>query len=451
MKKRYIFALAAIMTLTACGDAVSNEETTALTDGTTTESVNIDPGVDELPDDLDFGGETVTFLYREEVADEFCSDEANGDPVNDALYDTHRSVEERLGVKIEVIKQRGQVGADRNTYMNLIRQSVMSNDDVYDWVDLMIGNAPIMMSEGIFRDLAKVDYIDPTKAYYMKGLADLCTIDGKLYFVSGDASLGYLQDSFCVFFNKALAEDYKLGDLYDLVDSGEWTLDKLTELTQAVSKDLDGDGAFNDNDQLGFRIYDQNHLSGFIASTGLDMCEKDSDGKWVFDMSSERNASIVEKLHRLIYETDGGFMKHESNCQKFANNEVLFITAQFDDAATQLRDMKSEYGDPDMAGAVLEAIASGNSRTASPAYFEIAMKTKFSSDEDTARMYDIIHSGMKLDFGYIFSNIMEGPVTSIFINSVKEGGVYASKLASNSQKVVQALDAYIGTICELKD
>ena len=423
MKKHYIFALAAIMTLTACGDAVSDEETTALTDGTTTESVNIDPGVDELPDDLDFGGETVTFLYREEVADEFCSDEANGDPVNDALYDTHRSVEERLGVKIEVIKQRGQVGADRNTYMNLIRQSVMSNDDVYDWVDLMIGNAPIMMSEGIFRDLAKVDYIEPTKAYYMKGLADLCTIDGKLYFVSGDASLGYLQDSFCVFFNKALAADYKLGDLYDLVDSGEWTLDKLTELTQAVSKDLDGDGAFNDNDQLGFRIYDQNHLSGFIASTGLDMCEKDSDGKWVFDMSSERNASIVEKLHRLIYETDGGFMKHESNCQKFANNEVLFITAQFDDAATQLRDMKSEYGvlpypkfdeaqeryysnarsthnsfsmpitcgDPDMAGAVLEAIASGNYRTASPAYFEIAMKTKFSSDEDTARMYDIRH------------------------------------------------------------
>lgn len=480
MKKTIIcLMLAAMLSCSACGNTESvNGGNDSSIESTQTEIVTTDPSADELPDDLNFGGETVTFFYRSEIADEFYSEEANGDVVNDALYDSHSSVEERLNVKIEVITQPGQNGEDRNTYMNQIRSSVMANDDVYDWVDLMVGNAPVMMQEGIFRNLSDNKYINPDKPYYMDGLAELCTIDGKLYFISGDASLGYLQDSFCIFFNKAIAEEYKLGNLYDIVEAGEWTLDKLMELSQKVCKDLDGDGKYDDKDQLGFRIYDQNHISGFIASTELDMCKTDANGDWKFDMSTERNASIVEKLHRLIYESDGSFMNHVSDCKKFANDEVLFITAQFDDAAVQLREMKSDYGilpypkfgteqekyysnartthnsfsmpmtcgDPEMAGAVMEAIAAKNYKTVTPAYFELALKTKFASDEETAKMYDIIRGGMRLDFGFIFSNIMANPVTSVFINSVKGQGGFASNLASFNEQIIQSLETYMETV-----
>ncbi len=481
MKKIITCALfaALLLNMAACGEdkTISDDSTNV---ETSKNAETADPTADDLPSDLNFGGETVTFLYRDEVVDEFYVEEANGDVVNDAIYNSQKSVEEKLGVNIEVITQPGQAGADRNTYMNLIRSSIMSNDDEYDWVDLMVGNSPVMMQEGIFKNLLDNEYIDPNKPYYMSGLADLCTIDDKLYFISGDASLGYLQDSFCIFFNKAIAEDYSLGNLYDLVDSGDWTLDKLIELSAAVAQDVDQNGKYDDSDILGFRIYDQNHISGFIASTELDMCEKDGAGEWNFDMSSERNATIIEKLNTLIYQTDGSYMNHISDCNKFANGEVLFITAQFDDAVSQLRDMKDEYGilpypkldksqetywsnartthnafsmpmtcgDSDMAGAVMEALSASNYKSVTPAYFEVALKTKFSADEESAKMYDIIRGGMKLDFGFIFSNIMENPVTNVYINSVKDGG-FASTLASYNEKITTALANYIDVVKEI--
>ena len=108
--------------------------------------------------------------------------------------------------------------------------------------------------------------------------------------------------------------------------------------------------------------------------------------------------------------------------------------------------MPMTCGDPDMAGAVMEALAAKNYKTVTPAYFELALKTKFASDEETAKMYDIIRGGMRLDFGFIFSNIMENPVTNVFINSVKGQGGYASTLASFNDKIVQSLETYMETV-----
>lgn len=47
--------------------------------------------------------------------------------------------------------------------MNQIRSNVMANDDVYDWVDLMVGNAPVITQERILGDLSNNEYIKPDK------------------------------------------------------------------------------------------------------------------------------------------------------------------------------------------------------------------------------------------------------------------------------------------------
>ena len=59
-----------------------------------------DPYLDDLPADLNLNGKAVTFLYREEVSNEFYTDTMNGDIVNDAIYESIRSVEERLNADI---------------------------------------------------------------------------------------------------------------------------------------------------------------------------------------------------------------------------------------------------------------------------------------------------------------------------------------------------------------
>lgn len=194
-----VLALAATGTI-SCGGGETSSETTAPKETDSTETSS--PYSDDLPLDLNFGNETVTFLYREEVANEFWVESADGDVVNDAIYNSIRSVEERLNVNIEVATRPGHMANVRSEYMQHITNTILAGDDTYDWVDLMIGNSPTLMSEGLFTNLLDNQYIDLDKPYYLGGLLDNCAIDDKLYFISGDASLGYMKCAFCMYFNQ---------------------------------------------------------------------------------------------------------------------------------------------------------------------------------------------------------------------------------------------------------
>ena len=143
MKKTvaYTLLLALILSTAACGSETGDQvtlpnETSSMTE---TESKYID----DLPADLRFNGDTVTFLYREEVASEFTVDEKpTGDVVDDAIFDSFRSVEERLNVNIANVNVLEHTQDHRSDYMNHITSTILAGDDEYDWVDLMIGNSP---------------------------------------------------------------------------------------------------------------------------------------------------------------------------------------------------------------------------------------------------------------------------------------------------------------------
>lgn len=65
------------------------------------------------------------------------------------------------------------------------------------------------------------------------------------------------------------------------------------------------------------------------------------------------------------------------------------------------------------ASAVLEAMAAETYRTVTPAYFEIALKTKYSRDDDTSRMLDIIVGSVKFDLAYIYGQELGTPIDRI--------------------------------------
>ena len=96
---------------------------------------------------------------------------------------------------------------------------------------------------------------------------DQGAIDGKLFFVSGDASLGYMKCAFAMYFNQRLVEDFGIENPYDIVDAGKWTLDKVAEIASAASQDIDGNSKYNIEDKLGFVVHDWNHPKG---SSGVD-------------------------------------------------------------------------------------------------------------------------------------------------------------------------------------
>ena len=54
------------------------------------------------------------------------------------------------------------------------------------------------------------------------------------------------------------------------------------------------------------------------------------------------------------------------------------------------------------ASAVFEAMSSESNASVVPAYYDIALKGKYSRDADSAEMIDIIHNGHKLDAAWIY-------------------------------------------------
>ena len=106
MKKRFIslVVLLAMGTIivSSCGQENNKpgDVTTNDNSSETTAPADDDPfEKDSLPE-LNFNGETINILYREDVLDSFYAAEQTGEIVGDAVYKAVRAVEDRIGVTI---------------------------------------------------------------------------------------------------------------------------------------------------------------------------------------------------------------------------------------------------------------------------------------------------------------------------------------------------------------
>ena len=105
----------------------------------------------------------------------------------------------------------------------------------------------------------------------------------------------------------------------------------------------------------------------------------------------------------------------------------------------------TDVKDPEMSAAVLECLASESYRTVSPALFEVALKVKFSSDDDAGKMYDIIRGSANFDFGRLFCANMGYLTYSLFRDAVVNGNTnWASTMKSQSK----VLDKYLSKVVE---
>ena len=127
MKKtaRYIsLILASLMILAllaGCAETTDpNAETTlapaetaapGVADAETTESLYDENGYlkSSLPEELDFGGETITVLWWSDIErPEFFVEEATGDMITDAIYQRNANVEAKMGITFDWVETKGQ-------------------------------------------------------------------------------------------------------------------------------------------------------------------------------------------------------------------------------------------------------------------------------------------------------------------------------------------------------
>ena len=434
---------------------------------------------DGLPDDLRFDGTTVNvFGWSGPVLVEFYVDEENGEIVNDAIFARNLAVEERLGITLAYRLEPGAYD-QRNDWVKALSASITAGDGAYDLSGGYSMAGASLASKGMCIPLNGLDYLDFEKPWWPASLLDEATCGGKLYFCSGDISTYMIYYLYGVYFNQDMLAEYEdLENPYDLVQSGTWTLDKMSSMASGVYVDLNGDGKKGFEDRLGYITYSI-YVDPFFFSCGLRTTEKDEDDIPYLSplFSGEKAHTVLEKVVAMV---DGegclvgdGSPQIEPSYAVFKEGRGLFCSHELTYAVNYLRDTTFTYGivpypkydeeqaeyvtitsfpytlygipidarDPAMSAAVLEAMASESFRTVSPALFENAFKVKYAQDQQSSLMYDLIRSTVSFDFGRVFNNDLSGLTYSLFRSAVVGGNTnWASTIKANEKVLNKQLE-----------
>lgn len=483
-----LLILAAMLTSIGCGTSEDGETTSLSGDTTIPEETTTSLyEADSLPK-LDYNGEDFTIFvedYGGYSAIDFFVEEATGDIVDDAVWNRNRTVSERLNLNLK-FEALTHGWSDRETYLTHVRSSVMAGDGSYDLLAGLVYFVPGFVTDGILHDMSKLPYIDIEKPWWSKPFMEKAAVDGKYYFVTGDASLGLIKNMFCIFENLELAESVGLSENpYELVRSGKWTLDKLSSLIKDCYSDLNGNTEVDKEDRIGLLVNSGNHVTGFIEPCEVNVVSFDS-GKPEFVFGNERVVEAVSRITKLIWKTEGAFFDSTGEQETaynsiFRNSNVLFATGwlmhtdsyrsldfnygvlpypKWDEnqdsykttvlASHSVFAIPTDCNNTERAAAVCEAFASESYRTVTPAYYETALKVKYVSDSETAQMFDIIRDGIDFDFGYIYTLAMSS-VTGNFANRISaQNDEWVSFIAGIKDAKQTQLDELVDAIRDIK-
>lgn len=419
-------------------DKVSDNNTTSVMTEETAPDPNDRSGVkDSLPDDLDYEGGFVT-IYSTSPGKENNYiqgfEELTGDIVEDAVYERNRKVEERLNCNIEYY-----IAA--HTYDKVTsetRKVIQSGDSSYD---LIIGGQfglCQLAAEGVFLNALECEYLDFDQPWWWSDYMEEISIGReKRFFVVGDYFLDMLFGARVLFFNKLIYENYfgDPNDLYAEVLNGNWTMALMTETIKAAYNDLNGNGQNDEPDQFGYVTYSTySSVDAFVFATDVKFTTRDDAGLIELNMVSDRAVTLAEKLLALFYNEGSYIYPADEITAKFIAGQALMLGNSALGSTADLRDMTDDFGmipypkmdesqekygtlihdtmnlgvfpvttlKLQMMSAVLEALCAESYRSVIPAYYETALKIKYTRDELSAQMIDIIHDSIRTDFTFVY-------------------------------------------------
>ena len=471
--RRISLTLAAILAvgqLAACGstatpDNTGNSDTTAA-DAETTSAEPVETERADIKDNLpdkDLGGASYTILARTGFEYEISAESENGDVLNDAVYKRNTTVEDRFNVKIKPVYQ------DQGNFNQHLRSSVMSNTGAYDLVAGYAYQITPMILDDIFVNWYDVKHIDLTQPWWSKQVADELTVNKTCYTLSGDLTVSLWRYFFVFLFNKRLAEEYKIGDLYAIVRDGDWTLDKLSELTANTYRDLDGDATQTMKDAYGMIASNTTPVDAFMDAFQIKVTTKNSKGIPEFSLNTQKTVDVLERLNQFAF-AEGNAMitdQHADVKVAFREGRALFYATPMTNVVG-FRDMDDDFGilpypkldaeqenyystamdnfsfllmpvdvkNMDNAGLITEALAAESYRSVIPAFYDTVLKTKVSRDDDSAEMLDIVRDNLIFNLGYSFSNVLGG-TGHLFQETFKGGGTSISGPWESRQDVFQ--------------
>ena len=479
--------LAASLLLASCGNAASSntpetaQDTEPAATAADTESIETtaDPRYTDAIGDYDFGGEDFHFLlhgdgdpYNWSEID-VLSEGSNGETINDGIYARNLALEERLNIHI--------TGQYNISSASVLKKTVSAGDDAYDAAWLRLDDSGSAAQSGSVYDWHEVPHVDLTKAYWDQSIIRDLSIGGKVYYLTGDISTIDNQATWIMMFNKNMINEYDMEDPYQLVRDGKWTLDKFSEMTKDIARDLNGDGKYTIDDMYGLSTT-VDTIYGLFYSSGLSFISKDSDDIPYFDIDLQKAQDVLERTAEIFNEGNRTLVATRISGQTsdpiagirqaFFEDRALFYAEVMFHVAN-LRQMETDFGiipqpkydeaqaeyitfvnpagsgltipvtvgDIERCGVVLEAMASESYRHLTPAYYNTALQQKYTRDNESAEMLDLLLQNRVYDLAMIYR---WGSINTAYRNLADKNQTdLSSMIAKYESKVLSGIDKFL--------
>lgn len=499
MTKRLLAILMAVImcsgALASCsqqGSDESSSDTTAASSDTA-ESVSDDTSTGRIEPDLperDFEGYEFKIVSKGKTmphwqSKDLTAEELTGEPINDAVYERNSKICEKYNFKIVEIPVADYYGTAPE-----VSKSINAGTDDYDMLCLRSQDViSSFITNGYLLDLRTIPYMDLTKPWYDQNAISQLSVDNKVFLATGDMLTMDNDAIGAVFFNKGIVSDFGIENLYDAVNNGTWTIDKMLELAIKVSHDANGDGKLDEKNDV-WGVESENCLTScLVSASGATLISKDKDDRPIVTADSDKYVAMLEKVLKiqcnrditLYAEAISGYSDVWTECLDvvFMENRALFNAAWLN-RAQLFREMETDFGilpypkydeaqdgyncpvsmycmnsitipktatNTERTGIIIEALSAESKYTLLPAYYDKTLKSKASRDEESSAMLDIIFASTIYDLGYMYN---WGNINTIVntLGSVAGGDIsgYASKLSGSMKVINKNIEKFVEKI-----
>jgi ABC-type glycerol-3-phosphate transport system substrate-binding protein len=432
-----LLALLMVIPMVACADDTTdpNEDDPANIEDPT------DDGDEEEEDDpynvpdsipeANFNGETFDILYYlDKFLVYFYAEERTGDLIDDAMFNAIAKTEERFGV--DIVAYTPGSGSEME-YTNHVSTQITTGTVEFDMAqmhDVQGGNLSV---QGFFVNALEIPYLDFSKPWWSQKAIDSLSYMDQLYLISSSMSYNSMGSTSVMFFNKDKLEDYGMEAPYQQVLDMDWYLEDLLEDLADIYEDTNGNGK-DDQDFYGI-VYPQEFYAWY-ESFGINLVEKSEDGmELIFNANDERAYTLLDLIYTSIYDVDGGFKGVRADMKNmFLQGQALYIPTSLSSAVQEFRNCEFKYGivpypmldeeqgeyyagyterfmavpylceDLEFVGTMIESMSAEGYRQVLPAYYETALKGRYTHDSESVQMLEIIREASVIDFAYVYGN-----------------------------------------------
>ena len=427
----------------------------------------------EVPEGVAEGKTFSIYIAHSSVNNNYIREEETGEDLNDSIYHRNALTEQHTGVELNFVgSTRPTDGGSQQAETSQVRTLIQAGDTTYDaYVNVQHSGMPTLIEEGMFIDWNEIPHIKLDNPWWYSNVQrDIC-FGNKIFCMTGDYNLASFSNTECLIFNKTMCDELGLEYPYQAVFDGTWTHDMFVDYIKKATKDLNGDGKLDyDNDRYGFGGWQYEQLQALFAGYGGECIVKDEDNLPVLNIDNELTYTVIDKMLE-VFANDGAFFEGKTfgiDDKMFNEGRLLFNDAFINSVPgtrsleeidvgfvpyPKLDEDQADYysrtaniscltyipvtnTDLDKTGAVLETMAYYSNQLVLPTYFDIILTIKSTRDTESEQMIPIIRNSARfLDqvIGFTGSDIV----------TANAGNTLASHIASNQDTWAEKIETLI--------